>query len=55
MPHISNVGRVRPQPFFVCATCLNHVTTGNGTGTKNVFKGTIALGFLFSIFTVLLL
>ena len=36
MPRIQNVGRVRPQPFCICASSLNIVTTGNGMGTKNV-------------------
>ena len=41
MPCIRNVGGVRPL--------LNVVTTGNGTGTKNVLKWNRALGFEFSI------
>ena len=45
MPRIRNVGGVRPQPFFICAkTISNVVTNGNGTGTKNVLKGTVCLG-----------
>ena len=43
MPCIHNVGGVRPQPFFIRASC---VTTGNGTGTKNVLKWSRALGFV---------
>ena len=46
MPHIRNVGGIRPQPFFVHAS---HVTNGNGTGTKNDLKWNRALGFEFSI------
>ena len=41
---IHNVGGVRPQPFFVRPAVLNVVTNGNGTGTKNVLKGTLRLG-----------
>ena len=26
MPRIRNVGEVRPQPFFVCASCLKRVS-----------------------------
>ena len=49
MLHIHNVGGVRPLPFFIRASSLNVVTTGNGTGTKNVLKWNRALGFDFSI------
>ena len=42
------MGRVRPLPFFIRAV-LNVVTTGNGTGTKNVLKWNRAFGFEFSI------
>ena len=44
MPCIRNVGGVRPQPFFICAAVSNVVTNGNGTGTKNVLKGTVRFG-----------
>ena len=44
MPRIRNVGGVRPQPFFVCASRFNVVTNGNDMGTKNVLKGTVRLG-----------
>ena len=44
MPRIRNVGGVSPQPFFVRASHFNVVTNGNGTGTKNVLKGTVHLG-----------
>ena len=44
MPRIRNVGGVRPQPFFVVPAVLNVVTNGNGTGTKNVLKGTVRFG-----------
>ena len=49
MPRILNVGGVRPLPFFVRASSLNVVTTGNGTGITNVLKWNRALGFEFSI------
>ena len=49
MPHICNVGGVRPLPFFIRVSSLNVVTTGNGTGTKNYLKCNRALGFEFSI------
>ena len=49
MPRIRNVGRVRPLPFLYVQAVLNVVTTGNGTGTKNVLKWNRALGFEFSI------
>ena len=48
MPRIRNVGGVRPLPFFIRASTYV-VTTGNGTGTKNVLKWNRALGFEFSI------
>ena len=35
--------------FLYVPAVLNVVTTGNGTGTKNVFKWNRALGFEFSI------
>ena len=50
MPGICNVGGVRPQPFFVRASHFKRrVTNGNGTGTKNVIKGTMRLGLSYSI------
>ena len=49
MPRIRNVGGVRLQPFLYVPAVLNVVTTGNGMGTKNVFKWNHALGFVFSI------
>ena len=49
MPRICNVGRVRPLPFLYLPAVSNVVTTGNGTGTKNVLKWNRALGFEFSI------
>ena len=49
MPRIRNVGGVRSLPFFIRANVLNVVTTGNGTGTKNVLKWNRALEFEFSI------
>ena len=49
MPRIRNVGGVRPLPFLCVPAFLNVVTTGNGTGTKNVLKWNRTLGFEFSI------
>ena len=49
MPRICNVGGVTPLPFFIRASILNVVTTGNGMGTKIVLKWSRALGFEFSI------
>ena len=49
MLRICNVGRVRPLPFLYVPAVSNVVTTGNGTGTKNIFKWNRALGFVFSI------
>ena len=49
MPRIRNVGGVRPLPFLIRASSLIVVTTGNGTGTKNVLKWNCVLGFVFSI------
>ena len=49
MSHISNVGGVRPLLFLYVPAVLNVVTTGNGTGTKNVLKFNNALGVEFSI------
>ena len=49
MPRIRNVGGVIPLPFFIRASSFNVVTTGNGTGTKNVLQWNRALGFEFSI------
>ena len=36
MPHIRNVGGVSYCHFLYMPAVLNIVTTGNGTGTKNV-------------------
>ena len=44
MPRIRNVGGVRPQPFLYVPAVSNIVTNGNGTGTKNVIKGTVRFG-----------
>ena len=44
MPHIRNVGGVRPQPFLYVPAVSNVVTNGNSTGTNNVLKGTVCLG-----------
>ena len=50
MSRIRNVGGVRSLPFFIhMPAILNVVTTGNGTGTKNVLKWNRLLGFEFSI------
>ena len=45
MPHIRNVGGVRPLPFLYVPAVLNVVTTGNGMGTKNVLKWNRAFEF----------
>ena len=47
--HISSVGGVMPQPFFVLQAISNVVTNGNGMGTKNVLKSNRAIWFEFSI------
>ena len=49
MPHIRNVGRVRPQSFFECASRFKR---RNGTGTKNIFKKTVrfCLSLVFTYF-----
>ena len=49
MPRIRNVGGVSPLPFLYVPAALNVVTKGNCTGTKNVLKWNLALGFEFSI------
>ena len=49
MPRIRNVGGVSPLPLFIHASSFKRITTGNGTGTKNVLKWNLALGFEFSI------
>ena len=49
MPRIRNVGGVSSLPFLYVPAVLNVVTTGNGTGTKNVLKSNCSLGFKFSI------
>ena len=49
MPCIRNVGGVSPLPFLYVPAVLNVVTTGNGTGTKNVLKSNRSLGFEFGI------
>ena len=49
MPRIRNVGGVSPLPFLYVPAVLNVVTTGNGTGTKNVLNWNRVLGFEFSI------
>ena len=49
MPCIRNMGGVRSLPFLYVPAVLNAVTTGNGTGTKNVLKWNRAFGFEFSI------
>ena len=46
MPRIRNVVYCH---FLYVLAVLNVVTTGNGTGTKNVLKWNRALGFEFSI------
>ena len=49
MPRIRDMGGVRLLPFLYVPAVLNIVTTGNGTGTKNVLKRNCALEFEFSI------
>ena len=56
MPRICNVGRVRPQPFFVGASHIlyvpaisNVVTNGSSMGTKKCFKRNCELRFEFRI------
>ena len=49
MPRIRDVGGVSHCLFLYVPAVLNIVTTGNGTGTKNVLKLNRALGFEFSI------
>ena len=44
MPRIHNVGRVRPQPFFVCASRFKHSNQWNRQGTKKNFKGIVRFG-----------
>ena len=45
MTRIRNVGGVKPQPLFVYAIRFKHSNqNGNGTGTKNVLKGTVRFG-----------
>ena len=41
MPHIRNVGEVRPPSLFICASSFK---CSNGTGTKYVLNGTVRLG-----------
>ena len=43
------MGGVRQLPYLYVPAVLNVVTTGNGTGIKNVLKCNLALGFEFSI------
>ena len=49
MPCIRHVGGVSPLPFLYVPAVLYVVTTGNGSGTKNVLKWNRALGFEFGI------
>ena len=49
MPRIRNVGGVGHCHFLYVPAVLNVVTTGNGTGTKNLLKWNHALWFEFSI------
>ena len=44
MSRIRNVGGVRQLLFLYVPAVSNVVTNGNGTGTKNVLKGTVRLG-----------
>ena len=50
MPRIRNVGGVRPQPFFICASRFKRSSNHwEQHGHKNIFKRNRALGFEFSI------
>ena len=49
MPRLRNVDGVGHCLFLYVQAVLNVVTTGNGTGTKNVLKWKRALRFEFSI------
>ena len=49
MPRIRIVGRVSPLLLFYVPAVLSVVTTGNGMGTKNIFKWNCALGIEFNI------
>ena len=44
MPRTHNVGGVRPQSVLYVLAVSNVVTNRNGTGTKNVLKGTVRFG-----------
>ena len=49
MPRIRMWAELVHCHFLYMPAVLNTVTTGNGTGTKNVLKLNRALGFEFSI------
>ena len=51
MPCIHNVAELGHCHFLYvpAVSNINIVTTGNGTGTKNVLKWNCVLGFVFSI------
>ena len=49
MPHICNVGGVRPLPFFICAGGFKSSNHWKRQGTKNVLKWNRAIRFEFSI------
>ena len=44
MPCLRNVGGVRPQPFFVCASRFKRSNQWKRHDTKNVLKGTVRFG-----------
>ena len=44
MPCIRNVGELGHNHFLYVPVISNIVTNGNGTGTKNVLKGTVRFG-----------
>ena len=48
MPRIRNVGGVRPQPFFVRASCLKHSNEWKRHGHYKCSERNRALGFVFS-------
>ena len=52
MPRICNVGGVRPQLFFVCASRFKRSNQWKRHGIKNVIKGTVR--FVLSLVSSLL-
>ena len=52
MPRIRNVGGVRLEPFFLCASRFKRSNQWKRHGTKNVLKGTVRFG-LSLVFSLL--